>query len=102
MVLINAHLMVADLCRIYHLRATRIGTTAIVFRMFISILAASQMEAAAEGAAEMAGGALEAAGQVLANIAKQVLRRAGEGAANSLLFRRLGRATKRHLRPLHS
>ena len=97
-VMINAHMIVADLCTIYNLRATRIGTTAIVFRMFISILAASQMEEAAESVTEAM--LSEAAAGFGINLAKQVLRRVGEGVGNALLFRRLGKATKRHLRPL--
>src|SRR5690606_16772019 len=43
-VLLNAYLMVGDLCRIYNLRANRLGTLAIMGHVFVNAFSAAHLE----------------------------------------------------------
>jgi len=100
-VLYNTYLMIGDLCRIYNLRANAIGTLAIMVRVMINAFAAGHMETWSESAVNtFFGEAVHGGAGALVGVAKGLLSRAAEGAANGLLFRRLGLATIRQLRPV--
>ena len=99
-VVLNAHLMAGDLCRIYNLRTSGPGTWAVLWRIFVNAFAASQISQWSDSAAESFIDAAQTGTGILANAAKAVLSRAAEGGANYLLFRRLGAAAVRYLRPI--
>jgi len=98
-VIVNAHIMVADLCRIYNLRTTKIGTTAVLLRTALNLLAATQLEDATHELWEAAERSLGKGVRGLP-IVGHIVSRTAEGSANYVLCRRLGRAVIRHLRPL--
>lgn len=99
-VLLNAYLMIGDLCRIYNLRANRLGTLAILGHVFVNAFSAANLEHLTDVAANSVGDAVSTAGGLLAGMAKTATARLAEGSANGLLFRRLGLATMRRLRPI--
>lgn len=99
-VVLNAHLMAGDLCRIYNLRTSGPGTWAVLWRIFVNAFAASQISQWSDSAADGFMDAAETGTGILAGAAKAVLSRAAEGGANYLLFRRLGSAAVRYLRPV--
>lgn len=111
-VLTNAYLMLRDLFVLYNVRLSRTGTFAVLFRVLLNAFAASQMEDLAE---EVAGGFTRwlkdtvskgnpsvglPGADVVGAAATAVVSRVAEGTANYLLFRRLGKAVIRHLRPV--
>ncbi len=98
-VIVNAHIMVADLCRIYNLRTTKVGTTAILLRTALNLLVATQLEDATQELWEAAERNLGKGIRGLPVIGP-IVSRTAEGSANYVLCRRLGRAVMRHLRPL--
>ena len=95
-VLLNAYLLAGDLCVVYNLRTTGTGTAAILARVLFNAFAASQASEWTESAADL----LFEGGGVVAGAAKAVAARAAEGGANYFLFRRLGAAMVRYLRPI--
>jgi len=95
-VLLNAYLLAGDLCIIYNLRTTGTGTVAILARVLFNAFAASQASEWTQSAADL----LFEGGGVVAGAAKAVASRAAEGGANYFLFRRLGAAMVRYLRPI--
>ena len=92
----NAYLLAGDLCIIYNLRTTGTGTAAILVRVLFNAFAASQASEWTESAADM----LFEGGGLVAGAAKAFAARAAEGGANYFLFRRLGAAMVRYLRPI--
>jgi uncharacterized membrane protein YcjF (UPF0283 family) len=109
-VIIQAYRMVRDLFVIYNVRLSRIGAFAVVIRTMISALAAAHMEDLTEGMVkkftEWANSSLKASGlfipggEIGANVVSGGISRVSEGAVNYILFRRIGKSTIRHLRPL--
>lgn len=99
-VLLNAYLMIGDLCRIYNLRANSLGTLAILGHVFVNAFSAANLEQLTDAAADNVGEAVSTAGGLLAGVAKTATARLAEGSANGLLFRRLGLTTMRRLRPI--
>ena len=108
-VLTNAYLMLRDLFVVYNVRLSRTGTFAVLFRVSLNAFAAGQMEDLSEDAAggftrwvkEVTGGGSTGGGSNPAQmVATAVLGRLAEGTGNYLLFRRLGKAVIRHLRPV--
>ena len=99
-VLLNAYLMIGDLCRIYNLRATRLGTLSILAHVFVNAFSAAHLEELTDAAADGVGEAVSTAGGLLAGVARTATARLAEGTANGLLFRRLGTVTMRQLRPI--
>jgi uncharacterized membrane protein YcjF (UPF0283 family) len=100
-VLINAYLLVGDLCRIYNVRTTRWSTLLVLVHIFVNAVAASRMEDVTEPLGEnLADSLREEIGGVFARAAGIFGSRTAEGTVNGLLLARLGHATKRRLRPI--
>ncbi|HTW95739.1 MAG TPA: DUF697 domain-containing protein [Tepidisphaeraceae bacterium] len=103
-VLVNAHMMVGDLCTIYSLRAGGWGTMSIMTHIIINAFAAGRVDQWSDSAADHAANALVHHGSgMMANAVKgvsKVAARAADGYINSLLIGRLGGAAIYHLRPL--
>lgn len=99
--IVYMYLLVADVCRIYHLRASRWGTFLILTRAFVSTVIAGQLDEATDPFGENLAETLrESIGSFLAGAAGMLTSRAAEGTANGLLLARLGTATARHVRPI--
>ena len=103
-VLINAYLLVGDLCVIYNVRAGGWGTAGIMAHIFVNAFAAGKLDEWSGTAADQAAAALTHHGtSLMANAVKGVTKvaaRAADGYINALLISRLGNATVYHLRPL--
>jgi putative membrane protein len=96
-VLVVSYKLVADLCTIYHVRAGRWGTTMILAHMLVNLVAASQVDAAADAMESQVHDWLHSS---LAHLAGQVLGKVADGSVNALLLRRLSLRTQAYLRPV--
>jgi putative membrane protein len=95
------YLLVADICQIYNLRASRWGTFLILTRVFVTTVIAGQLDEAIDPFGENLAETLrESIGGFLAGAAGMLASRATDGTANGLLLARLGSATVRHVRPI--
>src|SRR5688572_4056015 len=103
-VVANAYLMVADLCELYNVRTSRLGTLKVLGAMCIAAFVAANLEDVADSMVDAAKGAfaedLGPAGAGLVAGATAVTKRGTEGLINYLLIQRLGRTTLRNLRPI--
>jgi uncharacterized membrane protein YcjF (UPF0283 family) len=99
-VLLNAYLMIGNLCRIYNLRANSLGTLAILGHVFVNAFSAAGLEHLSDMASAHMSDTMTTAGGMLAGVARTATARLAEGSANGLLFRRLGLASMRRLRPI--
>ena len=103
-VLINAYLLVGDLCVIYNVRAGGWGTASIMVHILVNALAAGRLDEWSGAASDHAAAAITHHGTgLMANAVKgvsKVAARAADGYINALLIGRLGNATVYHLRPL--
>ena len=96
-VLVVSYKLVADLCTIYHVRAGRWGTTMILAHMFVNLVAASQLDIAADTMESSVHDWLHSS---LAHLAGHVLGKVADGSVNALLLRRLSLRTQAYLRPV--
>jgi uncharacterized membrane protein YcjF (UPF0283 family) len=96
-VLVVSYKLVADLCTIYHVRAGRWGTTMLLAHMLVNLVAASQLDAAADTMESSVHDWLHSS---LAHLAGQVLGKVADGSVNALLLRRLSLRTQAYLRPV--
>ncbi|MEM7628129.1 MAG: DUF697 domain-containing protein [Planctomycetota bacterium] len=104
-VLSHAYMLTADLCKLYRLRADRVGTAMILWRVLLGTFIAGRIEDLTDEAARQLTGALRdaAAGtvaKVSAGVAGKVAGKAAEGAVNGVLTYRLGLAVMRQVRPI--
>lgn len=104
-VLAHAYLLTADLCKLYRLRADRVGAAMILWRVLLGTFIAGRIEGLTEEAARQLGDAFRdaAAGTLAkasAGIAGKVAGKAAEGAVNGVLTYRLGLAVLRQVRPI--
>jgi len=103
-VMINAYLLIADLCIIYNVRTGAWGTATVLLHVMVNALTATQIEDVTSAATDHWAGHLSqhlggvAAG--LTQVAGKVAARVGDGAVNAVLTRRLGGVAMRHLRPI--
>ncbi|MBC7834648.1 MAG: YcjF family protein [Phycisphaerales bacterium] len=103
-VMINAYLLIGDLCLLYNVRTGPWGTATILVQVLVSALAASQIEDVTSATADHLTGQISqhlggiAAG--LTQVAGRVAARVGDGAVNGVLTRRLGIVAIRQLRPI--
>jgi len=95
--LMNAYLLVGDLCRLYNLRTTMGGTGVILGWVFVQTYTAAQME---DLGGEAAGSLTEQASQPVEMLSKQIGGRVVEFGVNALMIYRLGTITMRRLRPI--
>jgi putative membrane protein len=100
----NAYLMVSDLCELYNVRTSRMGTLKVLGHMCVAAFVAANMEDVANSVVDAAKGAfaddLGPAGAGLVAGATAITKRGTEGLINYLLIQRLGRTTIRNLRPI--
>lgn len=102
-VLLNAYLLIGDLCKIYNLRTNRVGTVVVLAHVLVNAFTASHMEEWSQTATDAVMQEMGAqGGGLLAGIIRKVAPRAAEGTANYLLFKRLATVTIRRLRPLQA
>ena len=107
-VLTLSYRLVADLCRLYHVRAGRWETAMILGRVLVGLAAASQMDGAGDALGDTLGNTfgdavhhgVTAASATLAGVAGKVLGKATEGGVNTLLLWRLSVRTQAYLRPI--
>ena len=111
-VMMNAYLLVGDLCAIYKVRAGKWGTAKILAHVFVNTFAASRVDqwsnVAADHAAKWISQFLphttNAAGQLAegagVGLVSKLMPRFASGMANGVLLYRLGKTTIRELRPL--
>jgi hypothetical protein len=103
-VVANAYLMVSDLCELYNVRTSRMGTLKVLAHMCIAAFVAANLEDVADSVVDAAKGAfaddLGPAGAGLVAGATAITKRGTEGLINYLLIQRLGRTTLRNLRPI--
>lgn len=98
---INAYLLISDLCEIYHVRTGKWSTFVLLAQVFVNAFAASELEDVTARAGEALADSLrDSIGGMLAGAAGWLSPRIAEGTANGLLLMRLGYATIRHLRPI--
>jgi uncharacterized membrane protein YcjF (UPF0283 family) len=89
--------LIGDLCRIYNLKPSRLGTLVIMGHAFASLYAARHLEEASEEVGQALTGEIQGlTGSILA----QMGRRLSELAANGLLVYRFGQTAKKLLRPI--
>jgi hypothetical protein len=100
----NSYLMVSDLCELYNVRTSRMGTLKVLAHMCIAAFVAANLEDVADSVVDAAKGAfsndLGAAGAGLVAGATAITKRGTEGLINYLLIQRLGRTTLKNLRPI--
>jgi uncharacterized membrane protein YcjF (UPF0283 family) len=100
----NSYLMVADLCELYNVRTSRLGTLRVLGWMVVATFVAANLEDVADSVVDAAKGAFaEDLGPASAGIvagATAITKRGTEGLINYLLIQRLGRTTVRNLRPI--
>jgi uncharacterized membrane protein YcjF (UPF0283 family) len=100
----NAYLMVSDLCELYNVRTSRLGTLRVLGWMVVAAFVAANLEDVADSVVDAAKGAfaddLGPAGAGLVAGATAITKRGTEGLINYLLIQRLGRTTVRNLRPI--
>jgi putative membrane protein len=100
----NSYLMVSDLCELYNVRTSRMGTLKVLAHMCIAAFVAANLEDVADSVVDAAKGAftedLGPAGAGLVAGATAITKRGTEGLINYLLIQRLGRTTLRNLRPI--
>jgi uncharacterized membrane protein YcjF (UPF0283 family) len=109
-VVTNSLLMLKDLCALYNVRTTPLGTCSLAGRLFMTSFVAARLEGQLSSLAQEAeravtasispGDAVNAAGKILTTATMGVGRRVAEGVANYMLIRRLGDACIQHLRPI--
>jgi uncharacterized membrane protein YcjF (UPF0283 family) len=100
-VLINSYLLIADLCRIYRVRATRWGTVQVLAHVLFNVFAASQAEEITGELGDSIGQSLQdATGNLLGSIIGQVSGPVAQGTANGFFLSRLGLRARRLLRPV--
>jgi uncharacterized membrane protein YcjF (UPF0283 family) len=102
--------LLGDLCRLYNLRVTRLGTGVLLVRVFFNAYLAGQLnelegvtETGIEGLVGQSGvhfGSM-AMDATVGKVIGKVGARAASGALNYFLLRRLGRYAARLLRPVH-
>ena len=97
-VLVNANLLVGDLCTIYNLRTSGLSTAAVLAWAFFNTVAASRLGEFTDEAAESVMKDVEAG--LAGAVGGKVLAKASEGTLNALLVGRLGRTAMRRLRPV--
>jgi putative membrane protein len=103
-VMINAYLLIADLCILYNVRTGAWGTATVLVHVVVNALTATQIEDVTAAATDHWAGHLSqhlgglAAG--LTHVAGKVAARVGDGAVNAVLTRRLGGVAIRYLRPI--
>jgi hypothetical protein len=95
--LINAYLLVGDLCRLYNLRASLAGTGVILAWVFVQTYTAAQVEDWGELAADSL---TDHASQSVDVLSKQLGGRAVEFGVNAIMVYRLGGMTMRRVRPV--
>ena len=100
----NAYLMVSDLCELYNVRTSRLGTLRVLGWLLVAAFVAANLEDVADSVVDAAKGAfaddLGPAGAGLVAGATAITKRGTEGLINYLLIQRLGRTTVRNLRPI--
>jgi uncharacterized membrane protein YcjF (UPF0283 family) len=100
-VLINSYILIADLCRIYRVRATRWGTVQILARVLFNVFIASQAEDITAELGDSIGQSLKGvAGNLLGSLLSQVSGPVAQGTANGFFLSRLGLRARRMLRPV--
>ena len=94
----NSYQLVGELARLYNLRAGPSGTAMILVHVVINAAVSSQVEDLTQDLSHriFAGAGERLSGVLVGSAAARM----GEGAANGLLVRRLGRLAVKRLRPL--
>lgn len=103
-VLLNAYQLIGEMCRIYRLRASGIGTASILFRIFVNAFAAARLEqwmdSSAQQIVDSAAQGADGMAAFFKVISEGLLSRLAEGGANAFLLVRLGAAAMHYLRPI--
>jgi len=95
--------LVADLCRIYNVKADRFSMVLVLGRVVTSAFVAGNLQdLGKEGATVMSDQLQGAMGVIGAKLVGGVASRAAEGAINGMLVRRLGRTTRQMLQAVRS
>jgi hypothetical protein len=97
--------MVGDLCRIYHLRASRLATGVILVRVFTNSYLSGQFNEAegwtADQISQLVEPHLPTSEIALGKIFGRLGAKASQGAINYLLLSRLGKYTMKTLQPVN-
>jgi putative membrane protein len=103
-VLCMSYQMVADLCRLYNVRAGRWGSAVILAHLLVNVMAAGEVHDATASAAgslgDMAHQHLSQATAAVLGAGAKVIGKAAEGGVNSILLWRLSLRTRDYLRPI--
>lgn len=95
--------LIADLCRIYNVKADRFSMLLVLGRVVTNAFVAGNLqELGKEGASALSEQLTDALGAMGAKLIGGVTSRATEGAVNAMLVRRLGRTTLKMLQPVRS
>ena len=103
-VLCMSYQMVADLCRVYNVRAGRWGSVVILAHLLVNVMAAGEVHDATASSAgslgDLAHQHLSQATAAVLGAGAKVIGKAAEGGVNSILLWRLSLRTRDYLRPI--